>query len=701
MRGSQRRQRVLRALALALLAGALTGLVDALLALARGASSAAYLLAGVGTFAWVALPLSVPLLLAGDRVVAHWRDHLPKPNQRLALAVTLAWTTVVFAGLVTLGLAWTLREGGPRAGWRLAVFVVPLGLLAAAAVGRTLWRLCAARRGLSLALGLVLGLGTAGALVIVAPRLASIDLRFGWVLASALLGLGAAQWQLRRPPWGPRARAGVIASCALLAALGTGLMIRNPEIRIIAINYAPIGDRPVRVWARILDLDRDGHSALYGEGDCDPWRAEVHPFAVDLPGNGVDEDCHGGDLDPEQIRPRPKPHPEPRETPAGAPHILLISVDTLRADHLGIYGYARDTSPELDRWFADAAVFERAYSTSPVTDRAFLSLLGGLYPSMFTEALDYNTHIVADRRVLFAEYLHAAGYETVAINSYHYFDDFRMDQGFDHLTVLDNNKLQDARYTTRQARSKWARHFIQPDPPPLLLWVHYYEPHARYTPPDEHRLWDEGRPFELEDPMDLYDAEIHYVDEQIGKLLDALSRSEQFDNTVVIFFSDHGEEFLDHGGTRHARKLYEEQIRIPLFIRGPRWAPRRVREPVSLVDAVPTLLDIVGLPDPGDLSGRSLLPALEGGELGDHIYLMEQFQHGSAKIERLGAVRGPMKLILNMDAKLWELYDLDQDPAERINIHGDPRGQVLQDEIRSHWSRRWAAAHLAPPEGAF
>jgi hypothetical protein len=231
------------------------------------------------------------------------------------------------------------------------------------------------------------------------------------------------------------------------------VLVTQPAVRLVAARYSPATERVTRIVARVADLDGDGFSPLGGEGDCAPFDGSVHPFAVDVPGDGVDQDCHDGDLDPGVL--------PPRELAAAAvptskkrPNVVFVSVETLRADHTGFLGYARPTTPKLDAWADGGAVFERAYTVAPVTDRVMPAWLGGMYPSMYVEALDYQTHVMGAQRELLTERLQAAGYRTIVLQSYHLFEDHGLAQGVDDLTILRNPVTQDARSTTSQDAAK-------------------------------------------------------------------------------------------------------------------------------------------------------------------------------------------------------------------------------------------------------
>lgn len=682
-RGSPRGAPLVGAAAAGVLAGCIAGLADALLTALRGAFAAGLPLAACGVMALVGGVLAPPAWLLLARARDGWSQlGAPRPGAPLLLA--LAAGSLVLALLLDLaGAALFVRRTPPA---RLHSFAwAALGSALIAGVGaRGLAALV--QRWPRLAAPVALGLGLAAAAILRAglQRAAELDLRF-----LVVLGVYAGALALlmrRRPPTRPRRIA--------LAGLGLGLLAlvllaASPGVRLVAARYSPLSGRLARVAARLADLDADGFSPLGGEGDCAPLDPSVHPFAADRPGDGVDQDCHAGDLDPAVLP--PPPAPMPLAPPAGPrPNVILISVETLRADHLGLYGYARATTPEIDAFFADAAVFERAYTVSPVTDRTLPSWLGGMLPSMYVEALDYDAHVLSPARVLLPERLQAAGYRTIVLQSFHLFDDHGLAQGIDELEVLHHAGRQDARFTTRLAARKVDEHLRRRPEQPLFLWVHYYEPHARYTPPDAHRIFGDA-------DLDRYDGEIHYVDAEIGRLLDHLQGAGVLAGAYVALTADHGEEFLEHGRTQHAYAIYEESVRVPWMVRGPDIVARRIAAPVSLLDLSPTLLDLIGLPVEPGLDARSEAAALRGGAVQRPWLLIEQFQHGTDHVQKIALIEGDAKMILDLDHQLWELYDLARDPGERDNLDGRDleRSLRMRRRILDHRARSQAARLLA------
>jgi choline-sulfatase len=349
----------------------------------------------------------------------------------------------------------------------------------------------------------------------------------------------------------------------------------------------------------------------------------------------------------------------PRE--AGAkPSVLLISIDTTRADRLGCYGRPDASTPNLDRWAAEGVVFENAVTSVPVTLPAHASLMSGLLPHRHG-VRDNGIYRVPDDPPTLAALLAEAGYDTAAVVGAAVLDrQYGLGRGFKRyedsvgpmgLAIAERNAAAVTGAAAVAARSLRR---------PFFLFVHYYDPHAAYNPPT---------PFAERFRSDLYQGEIAYVDEQIGRLRRELEGLGLLDGTVVVITSDHGESLGEHGEPTHGVFLYQATLRIPLIIVAPnRWpGGRRVAKLASLIDVPPTLLDLTGLRVPGALDGRSLAPAVEGEAPGARwLPLESEFGYNSYGWAPLsGITDGTLKWI---DAPEPELYDLVTDPAERNNL---------------------------------
>lgn len=397
-----------------------------------------------------------------------------------------------------------------------------------------------------------------------------------------------------------------------------------------------------------------------------------------------------------------------RDAYGRAKGVLLVSIDTLRRDHVGAYGYRRPTTPRLDALAAEGLLAEDAVSTSSWTLPAHLSMLTGADPGAHGGTDMRHGY---NRRVpTLPALLRANGYATRAITSHLYVSPvYGLDEGFDRLDFHQDRRASDV---ADRAIDALDRHGDRP----FFLFLHLYDPHWHYDPPEETRklfvgpyqgsitgLWrdfssrsaaevSEG---DLQHLLALYDAEIRYADQEVGRVLDHLRARGLDRSTLVVVTSDHGEEFLEHGSWEHQKTLYEEVVRIPLVARGPGIAPRREKAPVSLLDVAPTALAWAGLAVPPSMRGRSLLqPPGDREAYGETDHTTD----GSRKLFlRAAADRWKAILSLGPDGAVRseEWYDLRADPRETRSV---PPGSAAADPIRQRALARWKAGRGSGPE---
>ncbi len=305
---------------------------------------------------------------------------------------------------------------------------------------------------------------------------------------------------------------------------------------------------------------------------------------------------------------------KPRE--ATRLNLLLISIDTLRADRLSGYGYGKPTSPRIDALMNASVVFEDAHATSSWTLASFASLMTGLYPSSH-QCLSYSSKL-DDSYTTLAEILRDQGYATASVVSHVFLGQkYGMQQGFEHAPeelVLPNMARSNEQITSPRVTDRaldWLRAQAElPDEQPWYLFVHYFDPHVPYN---AHEGFTER--FGT-NQLAHYDGEIAFTDHHIGRLLDGLEEFGPVDDTVVVLVADHGEEFSDHGGRLHGTNLFREVMQVPFMIRAPSAKPRRVSDTVSLVDFLPTALELLRVPESAiPVAGRSLVPLLRGEDM--------------------------------------------------------------------------------------
>jgi arylsulfatase A-like enzyme/tetratricopeptide (TPR) repeat protein len=346
-------------------------------------------------------------------------------------------------------------------------------------------------------------------------------------------------------------------------------------------------------------------------------------------------------------------------------NVLIITSDTTRADHIGCYGNRSVETPVIDGLARDGVLFSEAVTPSPNTMPAHSSLLTGLYP--FRHGVRANGTFRLDPKVsTLAEQLKKQGYRTGAVISAFVLDSrFGLDQGFD---LYHDDLTKGMQYSPHMFRERAAELTNEPaaewlqqiGDEPFFLWVHYFDPHSVYMPPE---------PFRTRYAYDLYDGEIAYVDSQIGALLDQLDALGVRDRTLIVYTSDHGEGLGEHGEFSHSLLIYDATMHVPLIIHAPKALPRGkvIGQQCCLVDVVPTVLSLLGEPVPQDLDGVNLCapPATE-----NRPVLIETIAtmtlHGWAPL--VGVRRTDYKYIL---APTPEIYDLRSDQRELANIHDD------------------------------
>jgi arylsulfatase A-like enzyme len=368
-------------------------------------------------------------------------------------------------------------------------------------------------------------------------------------------------------------------------------------------------------------------------------------------------------------------------------------VDTLRSDHLGCYGYERETSPSIDALAAQGHLFKRAYTTAPWTMPAVASVLTGLYPS--SHGVKRISRLAGEALTL-AEILGKRGYATAGVVSHTMLgEDFGFGQGFERYEVRGSDRPNEDITTgpVTDAAIEFLSGFAAGDRP-FLLFVHYFDPHYHYLPHENidfaarrlgrldgtetiHELRamsDDLEADEIAFIQDLYDEEIRYTDDGIGRLLAHLEELGLDDDTWVVLTADHGEEFLTHGWLGHTRTLYEELIRVPLIIRPPGGAeaPHVHRRLTTLVSLAPTLLEIAGVDSMAfDFQAASLLPLLSGGRDEPPAFAFAEVDFVPVKpgnivkrAHKKAVVTGRLKLILDERTGKLKLFDVKADQDE-------------------------------------
>jgi arylsulfatase A-like enzyme len=638
----------------------------------------------------------------GDLVRFGWRLHQERrardPRGALAgLAIVLATLPCL---AIALGAAYRLTV--PYVAGRKViglVVVVSMGAALAAAaaaivlgfvLGRRLedlLRLAAARPRLGRALsspyaplaaaaGLVaLGLAawairsweTARALPLRGPLAAAVGLALAIPAAGPARGLVARLSALRPARRGAAWAGAAIALLALALGLGSTGAVKG------ASAYTGLGGPIARTLRKALDWDGDGHARALGGGDCDDGDRRVHPGAPEVPDDGIDQNCVGGDATAR----RSLDEVAFAAVPPGVPkdfNVLLVTIDTIRADHLSAYGYARKTTPNLDALAAAGALFEHGWAHAPSTRYSIPAILTGRLPLdvRYDTSLEGWPGLASDATTI-AEALAPLGFTARgAITNYWYFDKSRrMDQG---TTEYDNENArlhsgvpgagpEQTRGSSSREQTDKALAFVERNAAQRwLLWVHYYDPHYAYEPHPEVPAFGADRAAR-------YDGELAFTDLHVGRLLDALRARGLFERTVVVVTGDHGEGFGEHGVELHGYHLYAAQTKVPLIVRVPGVPPRRAATPAGHVDLLPTLVNLAGGAPTAEMQGRSLVDAIAGVDRDRVVY--QQLSYEGNHEMRAGASQR-CHVIYNVSPDTsWEVYRLDRDPAEARDLAAD------------------------------
>jgi len=372
------------------------------------------------------------------------------------------------------------------------------------------------------------------------------------------------------------------------------------------------------------------------------------------------------------------------QTPAKpALNVVLITIDTLRADHVGCYGYKQIKTPNIDGLAADGVRFESAFAVVPVTLPSHSSMLTGTYP-MLSGMHDFSGNKLSPLQPTLASVLKQAGYQTGAVIGAAVLDSrFGLNQGFDfYYDHFDFSRLDEANLDEMERPGNvvadvaldWLAKNSQKK---FFLWMHLYDPHFPYHPPE---------PYSREYAAQPYDGEIAFADEQVGRLLRFLKEKGIYKNTVIVLCGDHGESLGEHGEKTHGFFIYNATMHVPLIIRLPESrlpekAARTVGDPVSLVDLMPTVLSAVGLEIPSQVQGRSLLPELRVDQTA-----RDRVLYGETFMPRIhfnwSELRGSENTKYHfIDAPRPELYDLSKDPGEVHNLFTEKK--AVAEEMRA------------------
>ena len=364
--------------------------------------------------------------------------------------------------------------------------------------------------------------------------------------------------------------------------------------------------------------------------------------------------------------------------PVARANVLLITVDTLRADHLGYSGYRSITTPNIDQLARGGIWFERAYTQVPLTLPSHTVILTGTYP-MYNTVRDFTGVGLPPNIGILSEAFERQGYATAAFVSAFVLDgSWGLRRGFQNYDdVFDAKQFETQAPGNIQRRAEeTVNHFLAwfsaRPAKPFFVWLHLYDPHSPYDPPEPFRSRYAGH---------LYDGEIAYCDEQLGRVFAALRQARAYDSTLIVFLSDHGESLGEHGEDEHGFFLYGATLHVPLIIKTPRGIPakaRRVDTVVGTIDVAPTIVQLLGFRDPlvQQFQGNSLASLLLG-----KASAWDRTAYAETYYPRNSFGWSPLTTLIGarfsfIDAPRPELYDLTKDPNEKVNLYASQQAEA-------------------------
>ncbi len=489
----------------------------------------------------------------------------------------------------------------------------------------------------------------------------------------------------------------VAAAVAGVAGLAWAALLLGGASAVSVLANHGAWSRPLIVGVRQLsDFDGDGYSSFLGGGDCAPFDAAVNPGAAEIVGDGIDNNCIGGDAGKASTSRRPSWGKSAHGSPLNL-NLVIVTIETLRRDHTSFARPARDTTPTLRGLASESLVFDRMYSAAPLTRLALASLFSSLAPSeieWLPQAAEKRMRQIGPKTPWLPELLRARGYETIAVlsdfSAFTPQEDAGFERGFQHYDLSTKLEYRGGTMWGFPAAEQVdkALGYVQKAQRPFLLWLHLFEPHFRYEQPPDAPVYGS-------DEQARYDAEIWHVDHQLGRLLDGLRQQGVWDNTVLFVSGDHGEAFGEHGDRWHGSNLYDPQLRPAALLRVPGVTGKRLDVSVTLTDVAPTLARVLGDRQTFDqLHGRSLAPLMHHRTLPDEAnepnsFVAESFSVDDGHAYQAALIAYPLKLIYVEEGRHFSLFDLDADPGEQspLDPTSDPRGAPLLQELIGYLER--------------
>jgi arylsulfatase A-like enzyme len=596
-----------------------------------------------------------------------WRTRAPLRKDMLSSRAT--WTACL-AGLLPFVLAWSSTRLARVRGWQAATVAAVLFGAPVAFLIRLRW---------------------------------VKDFQFlPWTLVAVIAGIviaGAAlSLLLRGRALARRWNLALVVGLPVLALVAVLMASEYEPARKAASAHAGLAGPCIALGQRLTDFDHDGYARFFGGGDCDDGDPERNPGARDWPDDGIDQDCDGKDATAAALR-SPPFQPVPDTVPKDL-KFLLVTIDTLRADHLGCYGYGRPTSPNIDRLAAESTLFVNGWAHAPSTRYSMPAIATGRWPS----AIDWDESIwwprIAPTQPMIAQIMKGLGYTTAAFYAYSYFnraDQRGYERGVDYyddscaaLHTNVNGPAESVGSSARQMADKGIAFLQAHGAEKFFLWMHFYDPHLDYQRHPEAPNFGSTQ-------ADLYDGEIWFTDQQFGRVLDELRTLGLWDKTAIIVVGDHGESLGEHGIVAHGYHLYMPHTKVPFIIRVPGLPAQRVTTPVGHVDLAPTIVNLARGPHEPTFLGRSLVDLLAGKPAEPAYGPVFQEVSYEGNVKRRALVTATHHLIWNWTPdNTTECYDIAHDPGELKDLWGTPAGEPACSQLKQELRNRVALLSLPP-----
>ncbi len=604
------------------------------------------------------------LYLAGTILLAYLLSHeiaveIVRPRYQAILSLaSVAGTVLLFLPLLRFGFAFGRRIEGPANGipilrrlWSRPLYPILLltGVIAAA---------------------VTIFVVVFKDAILAAPWQTPMLLAGTVLFAMALGGMLSAAFSMR---WITILMGTVLLSITTISALAALSLSGNDSKSRRFFQRMPATRLAYGLLTRAFDRDGDGFMHPFAGGDCAPDNPGISPVAIDIPGNGIDEDCNGGDLEFALLARGRWDFERPTFYPEKPLPVFLITADALAADHVGFMGYSRDTTPNLDQWADRCVVFEKAFAQGPSTRLSVASFLTGLHDTQIErgEGRKVPYPLLPENQTL-AETFRDSGYDTVFVspNSYFHSRWKGVLQGFETIEKLAAAKsLKGVSHNAGRMTREAIKHLNKRRDRPLFMWVHYYDMHPPFGQPAGVKSFGKSR-------QDRYDAEIRYWDSEAIKLLQAIDEKHKQNGYVLIISADHGSAFDDnHEKHSHGYDLHSAVLHVPMLFCSRDFLPRRVEQTtVGLMDIAPTLVNLNGLTTDVPFEGTSLLPLLfDALEWPDRVlfhqfYLAEKIRKGQDPLYAASTRNSRYNYMWDRREDEYFLFDYQQDPQENHNL---------------------------------